>query len=125
MRVIIDVDDTISVTDFSVPYSRRKPKTDVIKKLQEYKEKGFEIVIHTGRQMKTYEGNVGKINIFTLPTLLAWLKKHKVPFDEVYIGRPWCGAEGFYVCDATVRPDEFVTLTYEEIMKKLKECRDK
>ena len=67
--------------------------------------------------MRTYSGNIGKINTNTLPIMLAWLAKHDVPYDEIYIGKPWCGTEGFYVDDKAIRPDEFINLTYSDIKK--------
>jgi len=69
----------------------------------------------TSRNMRTYEGNIGKINKHTLPTILEWLEKYNVPFDEVVVGKPWCGHEGFYVDDKSIRPSEFNALSYEEI----------
>ncbi len=65
--------------------------------------------------MRTYEGNIGKINIHTLPGILEWLDKHEVPYDEVVVGKPWCGFDGFYVDDKSIRPSEFATMSYEEI----------
>ena len=119
MKIIFDLDDTICKTDMSVPYENRKPNVDVIEKIREYKNKGFIIVISTGRQMRTYDGNVGKINIHTLPVIINWLKKNDVPFDEIYVGKVWEGVNGFRVCDKTIRPREFVNLTYQEIMELL------
>ena len=117
-RLIIDLDDTISRTK-NGDYKNSTPEPKVITKMQEYKEKGFEIVIFSSRNMRTYQNNVGKINIHTLPIILDWLKKHNVPFDEVIVGKPWCGFEGFYVDDKAVRPSEFVNKSYDEIINLL------
>ena len=38
--------------------------------------------------------------------IVNWLNKHDVPFDEIHIGKPWCGDDGFYVDDKAIRPDE-------------------
>ena len=116
MKIVIDLDDTISKTDISVPYNLRKPNTLVIEKLQHYKNNGFEIVICTGRQMRTYDRNIGKINIYTIPIILEWLKQHKVPFDELHVGKVWEGHQGFRVDDKAIRPREFIKYTYAEIM---------
>ena len=62
---------------------------------------------------------IGKINALTLPVILDWLARHDIPFDEVHVGKPWCGTDGFYVDDKAVRPSEFVTLGYEEIRARL------
>ncbi|CDT98899.1 Capsular polysaccharide biosynthesis protein (fragment) [Vibrio coralliirubri] len=38
-----------------------------------------------------------------------------MPYDEVIVGKPWCGHEGFYIDDRAIRPSEFVNLTFDEI----------
>lgn len=113
-RLVVDLDDTISITEEG-DYVNSRPVIPLINKLREYKAQGFEIVIQSSRNMRTYESNIGKINIYTLPNIISWLKKYDVPFDEVYVGKPWCGFEGFYVDDKSVRPAEFINLTYEQI----------
>jgi capsule biosynthesis phosphatase len=101
-KLVMDLDDTICTT-VKGDYEHSKPNKEVIEKLQKYKKEGFEIVIYSSRNMRTYEGNVGKINIHTLPTIINWLKTNDVPFDEVIIGKPWCGFEGFCVDDKSIR----------------------
>ncbi|EGQ8093383.1 capsular biosynthesis protein, partial [Vibrio vulnificus] len=96
-------------------YKEVLPRLDVIEQLKNYQKKGFEIIISTARNMRTYDGNVGKINIHTLPTIIAWLDEHKIPYDEILVGKPWCGNQGFYIDDRAVRPSEFANLSYEEI----------
>lgn len=121
-RLIVDVDDTICVT-VDGHYASSTPLMVVIKRLREYQAQGFQIVLHSSRNMRTYEGNVGKINATTLPILLDWLKRHDVPFDEIYMGKPWCGHEGFYIDDKAIRPREFVELSLEEIHMRLEADR--
>jgi len=113
-KLIVDIDNTLSITTNS-DYENSKPVELVINKLKEYRELGFTIVLFSSRNMRTYESNVGKINIHTLPKLITWLNKHDVPFDELLVGKPWCGHDGFYIDDRAVRPSEFVNKTYEEI----------
>lgn len=117
-RLIMDLDDTLT-RNYDGSYMDVLPNELVIKRLREYKEKGFEIVINTSRNMRTYSGNVGLINANTLPVILKWLEKYDVPFDEIYTGKPWCGNEGFYVDDKSIRPSEFATLSYEEVVNLL------
>ncbi len=113
-KLIVDLDGTITKSDTS-DYQNVSPNLDVIDKLHFYKSLGYEIIIQTARNMRTYEGNVGKINIHTLPIITEWLDRHEVPYDEIHVGKPWCGFEGFYVDDRAVRPSEFTTMTPEEI----------
>lgn len=113
-RIIFDIDDTITFTE-NGDYQNSRPNLPLIEKLREYKELGYEVVLFTSRNMRTYNGNVGKITANTLPVIITWLEKHNVPYDEIYVGKPWCGTEGFYVDDKAIRPDEFVNLSHDEI----------
>lgn len=113
-RIIVDLDDTISFTEQG-NYENARPNSKLISTLEKYKSDGFEIVVSTSRNMRTYQGNVGKIAANTLPVIITWLNKNGVPYDEIYVGKPWCGTEGFYIDDKAIRPDEFISLSYEEI----------
>lgn len=117
-RLVIDLDNTLTLGDTS-DYANVAPRMNVIERLREYSRQGFQIVIHTSRNMRTHEGNVGKIVALTSPIIIDWLKRHDVPFDEVWVGKPWCGDEGFYVDDKALRPDEFAAMSYAEITELL------
>ena len=112
-RIVIDLDNTLCESNGD--YASALPKQEVISKLKQYKDLGFEIVIHSSRNMKTFSNQVGLINVHTLPTILDWLEKNDVPYDELIVGKPWCGSQGFYVDDRSIRPDEFVSLSFDEI----------
>ena len=113
-RIIFDFDDTLT-TGGTLPGA--EPNIELIEKLKEYKALGFDIIISTSRSVRTFNGNIGKINKETLPKLIVWLEKNNIPFDEIYVGKPWCGKEGFYVDDKSIRPTEFVNLSYKQIKK--------
>ena len=49
------------------------------------------------------------------PEARAWLDEHGVPYDEIWMGKPWPGRDGFYVDDRTVRPREFLNNSLEEL----------
>jgi len=115
-QIVIDLDNTITKHDDST-YSEKPPNTEVIEMLRTYRNSGFSIVISTARNMRTYDGNEGKIIAHTVPVIIAWLAKHDVPYDEIRVGKPWCGTEGFYVDDKAIRPQEFVSLSYEQIIE--------
>jgi capsule biosynthesis phosphatase len=65
--------------------------------------------------MRTYFGQIGRINAHALPTIIAWFEPHGIPYDELIVGKPWCGFDGFYVDGKAVRADEFAQLSYDEI----------
>jgi capsule biosynthesis phosphatase len=114
-RLIFDLDNTISfATDSS--YIDSKPDLTIIDRMRTYKDKGFQIIISTSRNMRTYNGNIGKINAYTLPIIIEWLDKHNVPYDEIIVGKPWCGTDGFYIDDRAIRPSEFLSYNYTEII---------
>lgn len=114
--VVIDLDGTLTIDDASLPYPDRLPNRAVLAKLQEYRDAGFQIAIYTARNMKTHAKSVGRINALTLPVIVEWLQRHNVPFDEIHVGKPWADTGGFYVDDRAIRPDEFLSLTHEQIM---------
>ncbi|MCF6305328.1 MAG: capsular biosynthesis protein [Rhodobacteraceae bacterium] len=115
-QIVVDLDNTITVHSDRA-YPDMLPNLEVIAMLREYQAKGFGIVISTARNMRTYEQNIGKITANTVPVIIDWLDKHDVPYDEIRIGKPWCGKGGFYVDDKSIRPDEFVKLSYDEILE--------
>jgi capsule biosynthesis phosphatase len=114
-RLVIDLDGTITREDSGRDYPSKLPNDAVVAQLRAYKAAGFEIVIHTARNMQTYEGAVGKINAHTLPIIIDWLQRHDIPYDEIHVAKPWCGRQGFYVDDRAIRPSEFAALTLAEI----------
>ncbi len=117
-RIVIDLDGTLCLEKApGQSYADVAPNAAVLEKLREYRRAGFYVIVSTSRQMRTYEGNVGRINAHTLPVILDWLARHEVPFDEVHVGKPWCGFEGFYVDDKAVRPSEFARLSYDELRR--------
>lgn len=115
-RLVFDLDETLCTTDHG-DYANATPNTAMIEKLKLYRLKGFEIIISTSRNMRTHQNNIGKITANTLPVIIKWLNQNNIPFDEIYIGKPWCGVEGFYIDDRAIRPKEFLDLDYMEIMQ--------
>jgi capsule biosynthesis phosphatase len=114
--LVMDVDGTLcEVKTKAQTYLDVAPKADVVAKLKEYRALGFYIILHTSRNMRTYEGNIGKIIANTTRTLVQWLDQHGIPYDEIHVGKPWPGQHGFYVDDRAIRPDEFTRMSFEEI----------
>lgn len=124
--IVIDIDGTLcEIKKQDQSYLEVAPKEDILKKLFYYKQNNFYIILYTSRQMRTFQGNIGKINANTAKTLFDWLGKYNIPYDEIHFGKPWCGKNGFYVDDKAIRPSEFLNLSYEEIEELLEEERRK
>ncbi len=113
---VFDVDGTICpLKRKDERYEDLVPYPEMVEKIREYKAEGARIVILTSRNMKTYQNNIGLINANTAKVMLEWLDKWGIPYDEIIYGKPWAGIHGFYVDDRTVRPDEFLGHTPEEL----------
>jgi capsule biosynthesis phosphatase len=113
--LVIDVDGTIAGPPHGGDYSACDVRLDVVLRMRELKAAGWQIALHTSRNMQTHEANVGRITAQTLPVLIKWLNRHAVPYDEIHVGKPWPGREGFYVDDRAIRPSEFTSLSLSEI----------
>ena len=113
---VFDIDGTLCpIKKKDERYEDLVPYPDMLEKLRYYKENGARIVLYTSRNMNTYNGNIGLINANTAGVILEWLKKWDIPYDEIIYGKPWPGHNGFYVDDRTVRPDEFLNRTVDEL----------
>lgn len=114
-RLVFDLDGTLTYDEPGVAYIDKKPRLDMVAQLRAYREQGFTIVIASSRNMRSHSNSVGVINAKTLPVMFEWLARHDIPYDEIHIGKPWCGEDGFYIDDKSIRPSELCAMSYEEI----------
>lgn len=121
--IVIDLDGTLCVKAGD-SYADALPHVPCIHALRRMKAQGFWIIIQTSRNMNTFDGNLGLITAHTVPVIVEWLNRHGVPYDELHIGKPWCGRNGFYVDDRAIRPREFLRYSLEEITRLLEEERE-
>ena len=113
---IFDIDGTLCpIKKADEKYEDLVPYPQMVDRIRELKAEGARIILYTSRNMNSYGGNLGLINKFTAPVLLEWLKKWDIPYDEIVYGKLWPGHKGFYVDDRTVRPDEFLKYSPEEM----------
>lgn len=124
LTFIFDIDGTICpIKAKEEKYEDLVPYSNIVEKMKEYKNGGAKIVLFTARNMNSYAGNIGMINANTAKILLAWLEKWNIPYDEIIYGKPWPGHFGFYVDDRSVRPDEFLKYSTEELDQICKDSR--
>ena len=89
MIIAVDLDLTLTKEDYvsrffpkisydeaAEFYLRVPVKKDVARKVREWKQKGHSIVIFTSR------------GDFYLDVTERWLKKHKIPYDRIVMGKP-------------------------------------
>ncbi len=125
LTFVFDIDGTLCpIKGKNERYEDLIPYKKMVEKLCEYKRGGAKIVLHTARNMNSFGGNIGMINKHTASVLMAWLERWEIPYDEIIYGKPWPGHDGFYVDDRTVRPDEFLQYTSEELKEICKRSRE-
>ncbi|MBO4812800.1 capsular biosynthesis protein [Candidatus Saccharibacteria bacterium] len=116
VSLIFDIDGTICpLKEKDQEYIDLVPDAEMVQRIRDYKKGGAKIVLFSSRNMKTYGGNLGLINANTAVVMREWLKKWDIPYDEIYFGKPWPGEKGLYIDDRSVRPDEFLTHSFEEL----------
>jgi capsule biosynthesis phosphatase len=114
--VVIDVDGTLAGRrEPGQSYAEVTPVPSVVQRIHSLKKQGYWIILYTSRNMRTFDGNIGRIMRLTAPILIEWLARHEISYDELHFGKPWCGHDGFYVDDRAIRPREFATLNLAEI----------
>jgi len=119
-----DIDGTLCpIKKKEEEYIDLVPYKEMVDKLREYKEGGAKVILFTSRNMNSYNGNIGMINANTAKVLLKWLEKWDIPYDEIIYGKPWPGHHGFYVDDRTIRPDEFLKYSVDELDELCKKSR--
>ena len=126
LSFVFDIDGTICpIKKREERYEDLVPYPEMVQKIRESKAGGAKIILLTSRNMNTYQGNLGLINANTAKILLKWLDQWEIPYDEIVYGKPWPGHKGFYVDDRTVRPDEFLNCSVEEMDEICKRSRIK
>ena len=105
--LIVDIDETICKKEDNRPYHEAIPIEKVINSLKKANSEGVYIILFTSRNMRTFRGSIGLINKFTAPTLIKWLDKYKIPYDEIYFGKPW-GKSVSYIDDKSLSIENLI-----------------
>ena len=88
MRICIDLDGTICKNKLpGQSYADLEPIPGAVEALKKLKEQGHYIIISTARHMKTCNNNVGLVVAKQGKTLLDWLEKYKIKYDEIHFGK--------------------------------------
>lgn len=89
MRIAFDIDGTICENKVgNLTYDTVRPLPGAIETLQWLRLEGHTIILITGRHMKTCSGNVGQVIAKQGKTLLDWLARYDIPYDEIHFGKP-------------------------------------
>lgn len=97
MRYCFDIDGVIF--EISKDYKDYIVIKETLNFIKDLKQKKHHIILYTARKMHTHKGNIGLINKDIVAATLAALKDHKIPYDEIYFGKP---AADIYVDDKAI-----------------------
>jgi len=106
--IVCDVDGTICSNPEYGDYSKCLPINDVCNKLKLENDKGTYIILYTSRNLRSFKGNLGLINKYTSKTLIDWLTKNDIPYDELHLGKPWGEGNLFYLDDKLISINQFL-----------------
>ncbi|MEM9267318.1 MAG: capsular biosynthesis protein [Pseudomonadota bacterium] len=114
--LVVDIDGTLCPEKApGESYGDLAVEPLLLARLKALHAEGWRIVLHTARGMRSNGGNLGAVHANVLPTLMAWLARHEVPYDELLLGKPWAGRRGYYIDDRAVRPREFLDCDMDEL----------
>jgi UDP-N-acetylglucosamine diphosphorylase / glucose-1-phosphate thymidylyltransferase / UDP-N-acetylgalactosamine diphosphorylase / glucosamine-1-phosphate N-acetyltransferase / galactosamine-1-phosphate N-acetyltransferase len=89
MRICLDVDGTLC--ELKGPhddYADVRPIPHAAEAIRSLRAAGHYVILATARHMNTCGANVGMVVARQGPTLLEWLTRHGIDYDELWFGKP-------------------------------------
>lgn len=112
LRIVIDIDDTICYTR-DRDYKNSVPSINVISKVNFLHDVlGYDVTLYTSRGMVSCCGDIEKIIDRNMETLVEWLSKHNVKYDNIIFGKPLAD---IYVDDKCLCVDDFLSEGFETL----------
>jgi len=109
---VIDVDGVICGPNNSeeriASYVDCTPIDVVVSRIRILFRLGHRIILHTSRNVNTFNDNEDKLNRITKPILEAWLKHYDVPYHKLVMGKPWGSGGVYYVDDRSLTVNQFL-----------------
>lgn len=112
LKMIVDVDDTISITNSSRDYANAQPIVQMIEKLNGLFDSGWEIVYFTARGQVSRDGNIEEIEKEVRPILEDWMNRNGVKRNGLIMGKPY---GQYYLDDKALTPDNFMKMNFSDL----------
>ena len=111
MRIVIDLDDTLSKTE-NRDYEHSQPIQSVIDKLDEVRATfpNVEVVLHTARGMNSCKGNVEMAEKKNRPAIERFLQRCGIKVDRIIFGKP---LGDLYIDDKAMAARDFAASSIE------------
>lgn len=108
MRICFDLDNTLCENRMpGQEYKDVLPKEGAAEYLHHLRSGGHYIIIHTARNMVTYNNNLGQVIANQAPVVIDWLARHGFVYDELLFGKPHAD---YFVDDKGIRFTTFENL---------------
>jgi capsule biosynthesis phosphatase len=89
MRICLDIDGTIcEVRGHTDDYAAVRPLPQAAERIRSLRAAGHYVILATARHMQTCGSNVGMVVARQGQTLIAWLERHGIEYDELWFGKP-------------------------------------
>ena len=89
MRICLDVDGTLcELKSRHDDYAMVRPLPHAAESIRRLRAEGHYIILATARHMRTCGGNVGLVIAKQGQTLIEWLHRHEIEYDELWFGKP-------------------------------------
>jgi capsule biosynthesis phosphatase len=110
-RIIVDFDDTIATTT-TRDWDKAIPHWDVINRMNNLYDKGWEVWIVTARGQLSCNGDWEKADKKYRKIIEEWLANHSVKYHKLKFEKYLAS---YYIDDKALTPEEFVDLEIREI----------
>jgi len=110
-RIIVDFDDTIATTT-TRDWDKAIPHWDVINKMNNLYDKGWEVWIVTARGQLSCNGDFQKADKKYREIIEEWLANHSVKYHKLSFEKRLAS---YYIDDKALLPEDFVDLEIREI----------
>jgi capsule biosynthesis phosphatase len=89
MRICLDIDGTLcEVRGHGDDYAAVRPLPQAAERIRALRAAGHYVILATARHMQTCNSNVGMVVARQGQTLIAWLDRHGIEYDELWFGKP-------------------------------------
>jgi capsule biosynthesis phosphatase len=89
MKICIDVDGVLcELRRPEQTYTQLDPIPGAVEKMKALKQAGHYLILCTARHMATCNSNIGLAIARQGKTLLDWLARNEIPYDEIWFGKP-------------------------------------
>lgn len=124
MRICLDVDGTLC--ELKRPddhYADVRPLPHAAESIRRLRAAGHYVILATARHMKTCGANVGLVVARQGPTLIEWLQRHGIEYDELWFGKPHAD---LYVDDkAMAFSGNWFSMSQDDLIRRAGEERQK